>query len=141
MRLTIPTDYLCTTNFVQLLWQPFFLYSYWTKAIEREIKRKRIKTHVSTREKVVSKVVKKWLYKYHFSFILCMYLLEKWYLNIHFVTTFSNIIFYFISLLLWFLCKYLLFLCKLWLTHKFQPNGCSNNTPLSFNWLIYVLFE
>jgi len=33
----------------------------------REEKRiKKIKTHVNIRERVVSKVVKKWLYKYHF---------------------------------------------------------------------------
>jgi len=29
--------------------------------------KKRIKTHVSMKEMVVSKVVKKWLYTYHFS--------------------------------------------------------------------------
>jgi len=35
--------------------------------MERERRRERIKTHVSMRVRVVSKVVKKWLYKYHFS--------------------------------------------------------------------------
>jgi hypothetical protein len=35
--------------------------------MERERRRERIKTHVSVREMIVSKVVKKWLYKYHFS--------------------------------------------------------------------------
>jgi len=34
---------------------------------ERKRKIERIKTHVSMREKVVSKVVKEWLFKYHFS--------------------------------------------------------------------------
>jgi len=33
----------CTTNFVQLLRQPFFLYFYWTKTTERERERGRIK--------------------------------------------------------------------------------------------------
>jgi len=37
------------------------------KTLERERRRKRIKTHVSMRERVVPKVVKKWLYKYHSS--------------------------------------------------------------------------
>jgi hypothetical protein len=36
--------------------------------MEREKRRERIKTHVSMRERVVSKIVKKWLYKYHFSY-------------------------------------------------------------------------
>jgi len=35
--------------------------------MERERRRERIKTHMSMRERAVSKVVKKWLYKYHFS--------------------------------------------------------------------------
>jgi len=35
--------------------------------MEREKRRERIKTHVSMRERVGSKVVKKWLYKYDFS--------------------------------------------------------------------------
>jgi len=38
-----------------------------TKTIKREEERGRIKKHVSMRDMVVSKVVKKWMYKYHFS--------------------------------------------------------------------------
>jgi len=34
---------------------------------EGERRRKRIKTHMSMREMVVPKVIKKWLYKYHSS--------------------------------------------------------------------------
>ena len=56
-----------------------FLYFYWTKTIERERKRERIIKHVSILSKKInktceherdgcSKVLKKWLYKYHFSF-------------------------------------------------------------------------
>jgi len=37
--------------------------------MEREGKKDRIKTHLSMREMIVSKVVKKWLYKYHFSYL------------------------------------------------------------------------
>jgi len=60
--------------------------------MERE-RRERIKTHVSMRESVVSKVVKKWLYKYHFSnmkILLSRYIpIEKSYLYNHFLTTFE----------------------------------------------------
>jgi len=34
--------------------------------MKRERRREKIKTHVSMRENVVSKVVKKWFYKHHF---------------------------------------------------------------------------
>jgi len=36
-----------------------FLFCDWTKTMERERRRERIKTHVRMRERVVSKVVKK----------------------------------------------------------------------------------
>jgi len=45
-----------TTNFVQPLCQPLFLYFYWTKSIERERKRERIKKHMNMRERVVQKL-------------------------------------------------------------------------------------
>ena len=57
-----------TTNFRQFLWQPLLFSSYWINIIERERRSERIKTHVSMRENVILKIVKKWSYKYHFSF-------------------------------------------------------------------------
>jgi len=61
------TSDICTTNFVQPLWQPFFsLFLLHRNNRERKKKREN-KKHVSMRETVVSKIVKKWLYKYHFS--------------------------------------------------------------------------
>jgi len=57
--------------FVQLILNNFgdnhFSPRDWPKTMESERRRERIKTHVSMRERVVLKIAKKWLYKYHFS--------------------------------------------------------------------------
>jgi len=59
---------ICITIFRQHLWQPFFLSFYWTKTIERERRREKIKRQWQYERKSCHKIVKKIVVQISFLF-------------------------------------------------------------------------
>jgi len=140
----------CTTSIRQFWWQLLFSSCDWTKTMEREKRRERIKTHVSMRERVGSKVVKKWLYKYDFSIGIYLersiFMLEKWYLYNHFLTTFETTL----SLIL--TCVFILSLLSLsivFVQSQEEKSSCHQSylilvvqiSPLFMLWVVYSIVQ